>query len=347
MGFGRELRYAGRTLAEPVREGGLNVPEDRLASTIAGTAIGTFGALAIFRGAMAKRKVAGRRWSPKRFLLPGLAAALATVACSPLRTFDTLVPKDRGTRLIVRGAAFGPDPRQRLDVYAPASPADHRRPILVFFYGGSWSTGDRRGYAFVGRAFAAAGFVTVIPDYRLVPTIRFPTFLEDNAAAVRWARMHASEIGGDSDRIVLAGHSAGAYDAAMLAVDARWLAADRRAVRGWIGLAGPYDFLPLKGPITTATFGRERDPVLTQPVTFAGTGDPPAFLATGDRDKTVRPANSDAMAQRLRTAGVRVVRRRYAGLGHVGVLTALARPFRRRAPVLVDAVAFARDVTRP
>lgn len=275
-------------------------------------------------------------------LSPGLA--ILTVTCSPLLTFNAAVPKDRGSRLVLRDAAFGPDPRQRLDVYAPTA-SRSRRPILIFFYGGSWNSGTKVGYAFVGRAFAAQGFVVIVPDYRLVPAVRYPAFLEDNAAAVRWARAHAAEIGGDPDRIVLAGHSAGAYDAAMLALDPRWLGPDRAAVRGWIGLAGPYDFLPLDGPVTRAAFGNVADPASTQPISYAAAGDPPAFLATGDKDVTVRTANSDNLAARLRTADVDVERRRYPALGHVGVVTALARPLRDRAPVLADAAAFARRVT--
>jgi acetyl esterase/lipase len=276
----------------------------------------------------------------------GMALGTLAAACSPLKTFDALVPKDGGVRLVVSDAAFGADPRQRIDVYAPKDKGAIHRPIIIFFYGGSWNSGTKDGYAFVGRALAARGFVVAVPDYRLVPAVRFPTFLEDNAAAVRWVRAHAAEMGGDPDRLVLAGHSAGAYDAAMLAVDPRWLGADRSAVRGLIGLAGPYDFLPLDIPASIAAFGNATDLASTQPVTFAGAGDPPAFLATGDKDDTVRPANSDALAAKLSHAGVAVERRRYVDVGHVGLVTAIARPFRGRASVLDDMVAFAERVTR-
>ncbi|WP_375382695.1 alpha/beta hydrolase [uncultured Sphingomonas sp.] len=278
----------------------------------------------------------------------GAVLGIMAAACSPLRTFDAVVPKDGGVSLVTRDAAFGLDPRQRLDVYAPTDgPNDGRavHPVIVFFYGGSWNSGTKAGYSFVGRALAARGFVVAVPDYRLVPQVRFPAFLEDNAAAVRWVRRHVARLGGDPDRLVLAGHSAGAYDAAMLALDPRWLGADRAAVRGWVGLAGPYDFLPLDQPVTQAAFGAAADPRQTQPIAYAGAGDPPTFLATGDDDTLVLPRNSDALAARLTAAGVPVERRRYAGIGHVGLVTAIARPFRRRAPVLDDVVAFARRVT--
>lgn len=274
-----------------------------------------------------------------------LVALLGLAALHPLRAFNALVPHDGGGVVVARGIAYGADPRQRLDVYAPRGEAAALRPVIIFFYGGSWSSGVREGYGFVGRALAAAGFVVVVPDYRLVPAVRFPAFLEDGAAAVRWARGHAADYGGDRERLVLAGHSAGAYNAAMLALDPRWLGEDRGAVRGLIGLAGPYDFLPFDGPVTVAAFGQWPRGEETQPVTYGDAGDPPALLATGDDDTTVRPRNSDSLAAKLGAAGVPVERKDYAGIGHIGIVTALARPFRGRAPVLADMVAFAKRVT--
>jgi len=276
----------------------------------------------------------------------GAVLGLVASACSPLKVFNAVMPKDGGARLVVRDAAFGPDPRQRLDIYAPRAPSRTARPIIVFFYGGSWNSGTKSGYAFVGRALASRGFIVAIPDYRLVPQVRYPVFLKDNAAAVRWVRTHSTDFGGDPDRVLLAGHSAGAYDAAMLALDPRWLGADRKAVRGLIGLAGPYDFLPFDGPVVRQTFGSARDPVETQPIHHAGRDDPPAFLATGDEDDTVRPANSDSLAARLQAAGIAVERRRYPKIGHAGLVTAIAKPLRGRAPVLDDMTAFATRVTR-
>lgn len=271
-----------------------------------------------------------------------LLLPLVLGACSPLTAFNGLVPKDGG---VVRTAnlAFGEHPRQRLDVYAPKGARG--LPIMVFIYGGSWNSGTKDGYAFVGRALAAQGFVTVIPDYRLTPEVVFPAFLQDNAAAVRWARANAASYGGDPDRIVLAGHSAGAYNAAMLALDPQWLGPDRQAVRGFAGLAGPYDFLPLQWAVTKATFGQAPDLPATQPVNFGRAGDPPVFLASGAKDGTVYPRNSEALAAKLRAAGVPVEYKLYPNIGHVGIATALARPFRRQAPVLADVSAFAHRVT--
>jgi len=151
--------------------------------------------------------------------------------------FNALMPKDGGGVRLAHDAPFRAGKRQRLDIYAPRQTNAMPMPVIVFFYGGSWNSGTKDGYGFVGDALAARGFLVAIPDYRLVSAVHHPVFLEDNVAAVRWVRQHAAELGGDPERIVLAGHSAGAYNAAMLALDPRWLGADRSAVKGLIGLA--------------------------------------------------------------------------------------------------------------
>ncbi|MBC2667549.1 alpha/beta hydrolase [Novosphingobium piscinae] len=260
--------------------------------------------------------------------------------------FNTVVPKDEGARRIVRDAAYAPGPRGRIDLYTPTRPVGAGlRPVIVFLYGGSWNSGTKDGYGFVGRALAARGFLVAIPDYRLVPKVRYPAFVEDGAAAVRWVRAHAAEWGGDPARLVLVGHSAGAYNAAMLAYDPRWLGADRAAIKGFAGLAGPYDFDPFDGPIASAAFQGAGEARATQPVSHVAPGAPPALLATGDKDTTVRPANSDSLAARLTAVGTPATLRRYPAVGHVGILTAIAQPWRGRAPVLDDVAAFAARVT--
>ena len=280
---------------------------------------------------------------PMRFLLP-LLPLLA--GCSAIGAFDGLVAKDEAGARVASDLAFAGGPRGKLDLYAPRGAARGAKlPVIVWLYGGSWNSGEKEAYSFVGRALAAEGFLVVVPDYRLVPKIRFPAFLEDNAAAVRWVRANAAAWGGDPERIVLAGHSAGAYNAAMLALDERWLGADRAAVRGFAGIAGPYDFPPLENTITDAAFGGAPDLAATQPVAFVSADDPPALLVSGGRDKVVLPSQAIGLAMLLADAGVRTETRLYPKAGHVGVLTAMAKGFRGKAPVLSDVARFAREVT--
>lgn len=276
----------------------------------------------------------------KRFTVAGAAAAL-TAACSPLTMFATLSPKDPAAQA-ARDQAYGPNARQRLDVYAPRARRD-AAPIAVFFYGGSWDSGRRQDYNWVGHALASRGFVTVVPDYRIFPEVRYPAFLEDGAKAVRWAVDNGRRFGGDPRRLVLIGHSAGAYNAVMLGLDGQYLAADGvdpKAVRAIAGLSGPYDFLPLRGEITERIFGQTPDLPATQPLTYVTPASPPAFLATGDADQMVWPKNTIALAARLRAAGVDVEERHYPGVDHVRMVLALSRPLRGRAPVLDEMTAF-------
>ena len=275
-----------------------------------------------------------------RFLL--LFALLVLMACSPLRLLNAIVPSGRWVQ--ERGREYGPEPRQRLDVYGSrerTKPA----PIVIFFYGGSWQAGARADYAFVGEALASRGFVAMIADYRVYPPHAFPLFVEDGALAVRWAREHGAEHGGDPGRVFVMGHSAGAHISAMLAADPRYLkgvGVPPDAIRGVVGLAGPYDFLPLKDPVLKALFGAEDGLHATQPVTFVDGDEPPMLLLHGKADTTVGPRNSRRLAARIRERGGEVEEIVYDGVGHAGILLALAAPFRFWAPVLADAERFVR-----
>jgi acetyl esterase/lipase len=256
--------------------------------------------------------------------------------------FNTLVPKDGGGSLARADIAYGPDPHNRLDVYIP-DPAPRHVPVVVFIYGGYWNSGSRTDYAFAGRAFASRGFVTVIPDTRLVPQVRFPDFVEDDAAALRWVHAHIAEFGGDPERIYLAAHSSGAYNAVMLALDPEFLrkvGLPRGTIRKVAALSGPYDFLPLDVDATKEAFGQAKDLAATQPVNFTSAAAPPMFLATGADDTLVYPRNTAALARKLRQAGAPVIEKSYPGVGHAGMITALSRPFRGQAPVLDDVTAF-------
>lgn len=279
-----------------------------------------------------------------------LAALLAVGACAPLALINSLVPGD--TYRAERDIAYGDLPRQRLDVYVPAGlPAAQPTgtpgaPIVVFFYGGGWTTGARADYRFAGEAFASRGYVTVIPDYRLHPEVRYPDFLDDCARAVAWVASNTARLGGDPKRIYLAGHSAGAYNAAMLAYAPEYLAragVAPESIRGFVGLAGPYDFRPLTGAATRALFGYPDTPDATQPIHRVrrdGRPLPPALLLTAAEDSVVSPGNSARLAAALRAAGGSAREIAYPGLDHTRVVGALAAPLRGFAPVLEDIAGF-------
>src|ERR1700759_4781047 len=180
--------------------------------------------------------------------MAGLAMLGAMCACSPVTVLNAVAPRSGVQE--TRDVRYAPGDRHELDIYAPKSKTP--APVVVFVYGGGWKNGSKSHYRFVGAALAARGFLTVVPDYQLFPQVRFPTFLQDNAAAVAWVKQNIARYGGDPERILLMGHSAGAYNVMMLTLDKRWLGAQGldpdRDVDGAIGLAGPYDFLPLRDP---------------------------------------------------------------------------------------------------
>ena len=247
------------------------------------------------------------------------------------------------------GVAYGADPRQRLDIYRPDTDVDTKAPVVMFLYGGSWEEGSRAMYLFVGAALAARGFVVVIPDYRVWPQVGFPDFLVDNAAALRWTKDNAAQHGGDPSRLLLLGHSAGAYNAAMLALDPRWLATaglSPTILSGMIGLAGPYDFLPITDPTIQRIFGPRDQWPATQPITYASAAAPPLFLAAGTDDTTVDPANTTRLAARITQLGGRVQTRLYPGIDHRMLIGSFAGPLRFTGPVLRDCTAWLHAAAR-
>jgi acetyl esterase/lipase len=216
-------------------------------------------------------------------------------------------------------------------------------PVVVFFYGGSWTSGKREYYRFVGNALAQRGVLVLIPDYRKAPEHPFPAFMADGAAAVAWARANASRHGGDPRRLFLMGHSAGAQIAALLATDARYLAVhDLRPTQlaGVIGLAGPYDFLPLTEAKIKQALGPPEGWPSTQPINFVSGDEPPFLLIQGDADTRVDPGNTPRFAVRLRSAGDVVTETIVPGVGHVGLVNGFYSP--RWSPVLKHSVAWIR-----
>ena len=278
--------------------------------------------------------------SSRLLALVGALVALLCAGCSPFVLLNATVPDD-GYKLAA-ARAYGPHPRNRLDVYTPTATAEER-PVVVFFYGGSWKRGERGNYRFVGEALTSRGFVAVVPDYRTYPEGRFPDFMEDAAQSLHWVVTHIREYRGDPTRMYLLGHSAGAHIAALLTLDGGYLTrvgVDTCSIRGTVGLAGPYAFDPLAYRSIRPVFGHLEDPDLARPITFAHAEAPAMLLLHGTADKTVRPENSERLTKRLREAGSPARHIAYEDLGHVGIILALAAGYRERAPVLDDIAAF-------
>lgn len=314
-----------------------------------------------------------------------LALAASSAACTSLSFLIANVPASFGPYQRTTDIAYGSEKRQKLDVYVPLDAADAEparagarpsgaqsggllrtaassdvapirgatatratlRPVVVFWYGGSWQTGSKSSYRFVGAALAERGFVAVLPDYRLYPKVKFPEFLDDAAHAVAWVQQHAQELGGDPRHVVLMGHSAGAYTAAFLALKPDFLikaGAKPEWISGLVGLAGPYAIAPNTRALRRI-FGTPFAAADYQPVRFVTRQAPPTFLAHGLDDHVVSVHQTEALRDALRRNDVRVEAALYPDRGHADMVAALSVPARHRAPVLDDAVKFIESVT--
>lgn len=282
--------------------------------------------------------------------LAAAALLLAATACAPAETLNRLTPDEGTTR--IAGLAYAEGPAGTLDLYFPPGGAGTDAPVLVFFPGGGWRSAAKEDYRFLGSAFAARGWVVAIPDYRQVPEVTFPAFIEDGAAAVAALPGLLAAQGVEKGPLVLAGHSAGAHTALMLALDARFLAphglAPCRDVAAVLGLAGPYAIFPTRARTVVAAFGPTPQPAEAEPIAHVGPAAPPAVLFTGAADSVVSPRNSRALADALTRAGARATLKEFDGIGHLEIVGVIAVPLRHVAPVLDEADAALRAaITQP
>lgn len=305
--------------------------------------------------AKGKRRMGWIGWTVLCLVLLGAVGvytfrrALENNAVAVLDSADKLLNGGDGAMRQVADLRYGNDPAQKLEMFVPQG-ATGSLPVLVFVHGGSWAGGDPHDYRFIARTFCAKGYAVVLAGYRLYPRARFPAMVEDGAAAVRWVHDNAAKLGGDPARVALMGHSAGAYNVAMLTLDPQWLRAvglDDTVIRGTVALAGPFDFLPLDSDTTINAFGNAPDPLKTQPVNFVRKDAPPMLLVTGDADTRVKPRNSKRLAQLLTQAGAPNQPVLIEGVTHEKIIMMFAQPFARDSRAIDAVVPFLDRVTAP
>lgn len=273
---------------------------------------------------------------PMKILL-GFAIAITSSACSPIRMLNAIVPEN--TYQLQSAIAYGDLPRQKLDIYMPnqKSQSPAARKVVIFFYGGSWDSGERADYKFAAEALVSHGYIVVIPDYRVYPEVLFPGFMADPVNAAKWVKNNIHQYGGDANKTFLAGHSAGAHIAVMMAINPEYLA--KQSLKpadfaGVIGLAGPYDFLPLRSNRLKTIFGPESEQWKSQPINFVDGKNPPMLLAVGMKDGTVWPRNSINLANKIKQKNGAVEVVKFASYGHVDMVAKLAKPLRGNGELL-------------
>jgi acetyl esterase/lipase len=272
------------------------------------------------------------------FLLSGCTSTQFLLANGPTE-FDRV---DRHADL-----PYGQDPRQHLDIYAPRQAAP-QRPVVIFWYGGSWVKGNKAEYRFVGTTLAERGFVAVLPDYRLYPQVTFPAFDEDGARAVAWVEQHIQEFGGDPRHIVLMGHSAGGHTAAFLAFNHAFMekyGADPGDISGLVGLSGTYVLVP-ETPTEHATFPPPYTEADWQPIRFVDARSPPTLLLHGTDDKEVFPQEAIQLRDEMLRQHLRVELHLYPHRGHADTVASFAPIARWRTSALRDTIDFINSVTR-
>lgn len=243
------------------------------------------------------------------------------------------------------GISYGPDARQKLDVYRPQT--SNPTPVIIFWHGGSWQRGDKDYYRFVGTALAERGITTVVANYRLAPEFPFPVFMRDAAMAVKWTRDHVAEFGGDPARLYLSGHSAGGHIALLLGLDGDYLSdvgLDRHAVAGIVAIAAPTGLEDLRGDGLEGVFPDSAPDGQFSPVSLArqsAAGSPPIQLISGADDSVIPDEHTDRLAEAIRSGGGLVSRLEYPGAGHLGVLLQFSALFDRAGGILDATARFA------
>ncbi len=257
--------------------------------------------------------------------------ACLSSACTPVKVLNSLVPET--SYELVSAIEYGANARQQLDIYRPktAEKSAALKKVIIFYYGGNWDSGERADYKFVAEALTSQGFIVVIPDFRLYPEVLFPGLMADPATAAKWVKANINQYGGDANKVFLAGHSSGAHLVVMMAINPEYLAQASlkpNDFAGVIGLAGPYDFLPLKSDRLKVIFGSDAEQWKSQPINFVDGKNPPLLLAVGMKDGTVWPRNSINLAKKIKDNNGLVEVAEFANYGHIDMVTKLAKPLR-------------------
>ena len=259
------------------------------------------------------------------YILISIFIFLST-GCSPFKVADILSPYS--DYKLNADVSYGTLGRQKLDVYTPTK-TPISDDIIVFIYGGSWRSGEKSNYRFIAQPFADAGFIAIVPNYRLYPEVRFPEFNNDVAKAIAWVHRNFSNSE-DLKNIILVGHSAGAHIAALISLNPNYLGAEGLSpsiIKSWVSLAGPLAFNPLKTKSIRPIFETIKNDIKqAQPINFVSKNSPPALLLHGKEDTTVYEKNSLLMAKACENKGVITLQKSFKNLGHAGLLLSITEP---------------------
>ena len=234
---------------------------------------------------------------------------------------------------------YGTELNQTLDIYYPTEltkaiqakqtlKSDY--PLIVFVHGGSWETGNKEQYAFVGQSLAKAGYVTAVINYRKAPEFIYPVFVEDTAQAIAWSYKNADRFYADANKMAVIGHSAGAFNAVAAVSNADFLrpyGIQPSDIKTVVGIAGPYSY-DFRKFSSRSVFPEGANPDEVMPdrqIKMGSSGQlPDYFLMTAENDKVVHLTNTQKMAQALAESGASVRTEQIKGATHATSIAAMS-----------------------
>jgi acetyl esterase/lipase len=233
--------------------------------------------------------------------------------------------------------------KDKLDLYLPEGRTNV--PVIVSYYGGGLTGGDKNAQAFIGQRFAAAGFATAVVNYRLSPTVSHPAHIQDAAASFAWVKRHIAEYGGNPDQVFIIGHSAGAYLVALLAADERYLAAQKlslRDIRGAVPVSAFYwveraDVAPARDK---SIWGTDKNVWIdASPAHHLRKDAPPMLVLYADGDDEWRRQQNAEVAQAMKGAGQKQIEIvQIAPRTHNSIWSKIAEPHDEAAERIVQFV---------
>ncbi|WP_018982587.1 alpha/beta hydrolase [Salinimonas chungwhensis] len=272
-------------------------------------------------------------------LISGCAKVLFATANTATLTFEGKIIDD---------VAYGPEARQQLDIFVPELSSGESVPVVIFFHGGRWSFGNKDQYEFVGTKLASMGYIAVLPNTRLYPEVKFPTFVEDAAQSVAWVQSNIGKYGGN-EQLFISGHSSGAHIGALVVADEQYLKAAGGTVSfidGFIGLAGPYDFTPKADDLKKMFGPPEHFPEMVVSHYIDGDEPPFALLYSRDDDK-VHISNLKKLKAKIEQEGGSVETFLYDEGGHTGTVSAFSWANPSDLPVVKDIKTFIEQQSSP
>lgn len=246
------------------------------------------------------------------------------MACTPAKFALVNAPTLTYEGKIIEDVAYGDLARQKLDIYIPDIERD-TFPVVVFFHGGRWTQGSKEQYKFVGMTLSKMGYVAVLPNTRLYPEVKFPSFAEDAAKSLAWVYENINQYKGNKDLFV-SGHSSGAHLGALILADESYLAAFELSpdvVNAFAGISGPYDFVP-QAPDIKKMFGPPENFPNMVVTNFIGGDEPPMLLLYTGEDESVHPRNLKAFKAGIEKAGGEVESIIYEKGGHAAPVAAFS-----------------------